>query len=155
MSNLVDVMVTALPDMELEGQVGVIFSDGGFHDHTLSRAVQDAQDRNIALVTVGTGGDSPVMVPGDNGPLVWQGDTVRTALEEEWLETLATETGGFYTRVSKAGDLSLPIRELLRRSSSEADADIAGATGARRYQLFLGAGIALALVALLLERRGS
>ncbi len=155
MSNLVDVMVTALPDMELEGQVGVIFSDGGFHDHTLSRAVQDAQDRNIALVTVGTGGDSPVMVPGDNGPLVWQGDTVRTALEEEWLETLATETGGFYTRVSEAGDLSLPIRELLRRSSSEADADIAGATGARRYQLFLGAGIALALVALLLERRGS
>lgn len=37
MSNLVDVMVTALPDMELEGQVGLIFSDGGFHDHTLSR----------------------------------------------------------------------------------------------------------------------
>jgi len=155
LSNLVDVMVTALPDMDLEGQVGIIFSDGGFHDYTLDQAVEEAQRRRIALITVGVGGDTPITVPGDNGPLVWQGDTVKTVLEEECLQTLAEETGGFYTRISEAGDLSIPVGELLRRSSAEADADIAGATGARRYQYFLGAGLLILFLALWLERRVS
>lgn len=155
LSNLVDVMVTALPDMDLEGQVGVIFSDGGFHDYTLDEAVNEALDRRISLVTVGVGGDTPVTVPGDNGPLVWQSDTIKTVLEEEWLQTLADETGGFYTRISEAGDLSQPLGELLGRSSADVDADIAGASGARRFQYFLGAGIILLLAAAWLERRES
>ena len=153
LSNLVDVMVTALPDMDMEGQLGIIFSDGGFHDYTLNDAIQEARSRNIALITIGTGGDTPVTVPGDNGPLVWQGDTVKTVLEEDWLMELARETGGFYTRISEAGDLSQPVGELLRRSSAQADADIAGAAGARRYQYFLGAALLLMLIAAGMERR--
>jgi len=153
--NLVDVMATALPDMDMEGRVGIIFSDGGFHDYTLNEAIDEALERNIALITVGVGGDTPVTVPGDNGPLVWQGDTIKTVLEEDWLKELALGTGSFYTRISEAGDLSLPVNELLRRSSAEADADIAGASGARRYQYFLGAGLLLILFAMLLERRES
>lgn len=155
LSNLVDVMAAALPDMDMEGQVGIIFSDGGFHDYTLNDAIDEALSRRMALVTVGTGGDSPVTVPGDNGPLVWQGDTVKTVLEEEWLQELATETGGFYTRISEAGDLSGPVGELLHRSSAQADADIAGAAGARRYQYFLGAALLLMLIAAGIERRES
>ena len=155
LSNLVDVMVTALPDMDLEGQVGIIFSDGGFHDYTLNEAVNEALDRRISLVTVGVGGDTPVTVPGDNGPLVWQGDTIKTVLEDEVLRTLAEETGGFYTRISEAGDLSEPLRELLSRSSADVDADIAGASGARRFQYFLAAGILLLLAAVWLEGRES
>jgi Ca-activated chloride channel family protein len=155
LSNLVDVMATALPDMDLEGQVGIIFSDGGFHDYTLDDAVNEAKDRRMALITVGTGGDTPVTVPGENGPLVWQGDTVKTVLEEEWLQNLAGETGGFYTRISEAGDLSGPVRDLLGRSSAQVDAEIAGAAGARRYQYFLGAALLLILAAAALERRES
>ncbi|PIE52057.1 hypothetical protein CSA37_08355 [Candidatus Fermentibacteria bacterium] len=155
LSNLVDVMVTALPDMDMEGRVGIIFSDGGFHDYTLTEAIDEANRRDIALATVGVGGDTPTMVPGDSGPLVWQGDTVRTVLEEEWLEELAEGTGGFYTRISEAGDLSVPLKELLRRSSAKVDAEIAGASGARRYQLFLAGGLALLFAALFLERRGA
>jgi len=117
--------------------------------------VTEARRRRISLVTIGVGGDTPVTVPGDNGPLVWQGDTIKTVLEEEWLESLAVETGGFYTRISEAGDLSQPLSELLRRSSASADADIAGASGARRFQYFLGAGIFLILLAAWLERRES
>lgn len=153
LSNLVDVMATALPDMDMEGQLGIIFSDGGFHDYTLNDAIQEARNRNIALITIGAGGDTPVTVPGDNGPLVWQGDTVKTVLEEDWLKELALETGGFYTRISEAGDLSQPVSELLRRSSAQADADIAGAAGARRYQFFLGAALLLMLIAAGMERR--
>ncbi|MCK5131454.1 MAG: VWA domain-containing protein [Candidatus Sabulitectum sp.] len=155
LSNLVDVMAAALPDMDMEGQVGIIFSDGGFHDYTLNDAINEALSRRMALVTVGTGGDSPVTVPGDNGPLVWQGDTVKTVLEEEWLQKLAVETGGFYTRVSEAGDLSRPVNELLHRSFAQADAEIAGAAGARRYQYFLGAALLLMVIAAGIERRES
>ncbi len=153
LNNLVNVMATALPDMDMEARVGIIFSDGGFHDYTLNDAINQAHDRNMALVTIGTGGDSPVSVPGDNGPLIWQGDTVKTVLEEEWLQELAEETGGFYTRISEAGDLTGPINELLNRSSAQADADIAGAAGARRFQFFIGAALLLIMLAALWERR--
>ncbi len=155
LSNLVEVMATALPDMDMEGQVGIIFSDGGFHDYSLNNAINEAHDHRMALITVGTGGDTPIAVPGDNGPLIWQGDTVKTVLEEELLQELAMETGGFYTRISEAGDLSRPLKELLHRSSSQADADIAGATGAMRYQYFLGAALLLILAAAGLERKES
>ena len=155
LSNLVAVMATALPDMDMEAQVGIIFSDGGFHDYTINDAIEEALSRRMALVTVGAGGDSPVTVPGDNGPLIWEGDTVKTVLEEEWLQELAEETGGFYTRISEAGDLSGPVNELLHRSSARADADIAGAAGARRYQYSLGAALLLVLIAAGIERRES
>lgn len=153
LSNLVDVMATALPEMDMEGQVGIIFSDGGFHDYTLNEAISEARDRRMCLITVGAGGDTPVTVPDENGPLVWQGDTIKTVLEEEWLQGLAGETGGFYTRISEAGDLSIPVKELLHRSSAQADADIAGAAGARRYQYFLGAALLLMLIAAGMEKR--
>ena len=155
LSNLVDVMATALPDMDMEGRVGIIFSDGGFHDFTLNEAIDEAIDRRMALITVGTGGDTPVTVPGDNGPLIWQGDTVKTILEEDWLTEIAEKTGGFYTRVSEAGDLSQPVEEMLHRSSAQADADIAGASGARRFQYFLGAALLLILIAAGIERSES
>lgn len=155
LSNLVEVMATALPDMDMEGQVGIIFSDGGFHDYSLNNAINEAHDQRMALITVGTGGDTPIAVPGDNGPLIWQGDTVKTVLEEELLQELAVETGGFYTRISEAGDLSEPVNELLRRSSAQVDTDIAGASGARRFQYFLGAALLLILVAAGLERKES
>ncbi len=153
LSNLVDVMATALPDMDMEGQVGIIFSDGGFHDYSINQAIEQALSRRMALITVGTGGDTPVTIPGDTGPIIWDGDTVKTVLEEQLLQELAIETGGFYTRISEAGDLSQPVGELLRRSSSQADADIAGAAGARRYQYFLGAVLLLIMISFILERR--
>ncbi len=155
LSNLVDVMATALPEMDMEGRVGIIFSDGGFHDYTLNEAIDEAVERRMALITVGSGGDTPVTVPGDNGPLIWQGDTVKTVLEEDGLQDLAEGTGGFYTRISEAGDLSQPVKEMLHRSSAQADADIAGAAGARRFQYFLGAALLLMLIAVAIERRES
>lgn len=154
-SNLVDVMSTALPDMDMESQVGIIFSDGGFHDYSVNDAINEANDKRMALVTIGVGGDTPVMVPGDNGPIVWDGDTVKTVLEEAPLQELAEATGGFYARVAEIGDLSNPIASLLQRSSAEADAEIAGASGARRFQYFIGFALLLIFVASVIERRGA
>jgi len=154
-SNLVDVMATALPDMDMESQVGIIFSDGGFHDYSISNAISEANDKRMALVTIGVGGDTPVMVPGDNGPIVWNGDTIKTILEEAPLIELAEATGGFYARVAEIGDLSNPVNTLLERSSSEANTEIAGASGARRFQYFIGLALLLICIGFIFERRGA
>ncbi len=154
-SNLVDVMATALPDMDMESQVGIIFSDGGFHDYSISDAISEANDKRMALVTIGVGGDTPVMVPGDNGPIIWNGDTIKTILEEAPLKELAEATGGFYARVAEIGNLSNPVNSLLERSSSEANAEIAGASGARRFQYFIASALLLICIAFIFERRGA
>ncbi len=154
-SNLVDVMATALPDMDMESQVGIIFSDGGFHDYSISNAISEANDKRMALVTIGVGGDTPVMVPGDNGPIIWDGDTIKTILEEAPLIELAEATGGFYARVAEIGDLSNPVNTLLERSSSEANTEIAGASGARRFQYFIGLALLLICIGFIFERRGA
>ena len=152
-SNLVDVMATALPDMDLESQVGIIFSDGGFHDYSVNDAINEANEKRMALITIGVGGDTPVMVPGDNGPIVWEGDTVQTILEEAPLKELAEATGGFYARIAEIGDLSNPVNTLLERSSAETDTEIAGASGARRFQYFIGLALLLICTGFLFERR--
>ena len=155
MGNLVEVMADALPGEDLESRVGIILSDGGFHDLNIESAIETAQGRGMALVTVGVGGDTPVTVPdGRGGVIVYQGDTVRTTLEEENLERLAEATGGFYTRISEAGDLSEPITRLLENSSREARLQSANIGPGRRYQLFLGGALLLICAALVLERRG-
>lgn len=155
MGNLVEVMADALPDQDLESRVGMIFSDGGFHDLNIERSIESARSRGIALVTVGTGGDTPVTVPdGRGGVVVFQGDTVRTVLEEDALRRLAEGTGGFYTRISEAGDLAEPLARLLAFSSREARLQSANIGPGRRYQLFLGASLILMCAALVLERRG-
>lgn len=155
MGNLVEVMADALPGQDLESRVGIIFSDGGFHDLNIQRSIESARSRGIALVTVGVGGDTPVTVPdGRGGVLIFQGDTVRTTLEEDALRRLAEETGGFYTRISEAGDLAVPLQRLLEFSSREARLQSANIGPGRRYQLFLGTALLLMCAAIVLERRG-
>lgn len=155
LGDLVAVMGDALPGPGLESRVGVIFSDGGFHDYGVERSVEEARRRNMALVTVGLGGDSPVTIPDHRGGvLLFQGDTVRTVLEEESLIRLAQGTGGFYTRVSEAGDLTGALNRLLESTSMEARLQAANTGPGRRYQLFLGAALLLICSALILEGRG-
>ncbi len=155
LGSLVSVMADALPGENLEARVGIIFSDGGFHDLNIQGSIEEARDREIALVAVGLGGDTPAAVPdGRGGVTVFQGDTVRTVLEEAPLRRLAEGTGGFYTRISEAGNLAEPVRTLLAVTSREAGLQSAGAGPGRRYQYFLGGALLLIAAALVLERRG-
>jgi Ca-activated chloride channel family protein len=155
MGNLVEVMAQALPGADLESRVGIIFSDGGFHDMSVHRSIEQARNRGMALVTIGVGGDTPVTIPDHRGGvLVFQGDTVRTVLEEDALIQLAEGTGGFYSRISEVGDLTVPLNSLLDMSSMEARLQAANVGPGRRYQIFLGASLLFICAALILERRG-
>lgn len=157
LGDMVQLMGSSLPDMDLEASLGMIFSDGGFHDYAVESAVDAASRYNMRLITVGVGGPVEVPVPArDGGVLVdAPGDTVTTTLEESSLQELAERTGGVYVRLSGPDDLVSITRSFLENiSARNSELATGGSTGKRQYQYFLGAALILAGAALILERRG-
>lgn len=157
LGDMVQLMGSSLPDMDLEASIGIIFSDGGFHDYAVESAVDAASRYGMRLITVGVGGPVEVPVPtGEGGVLVEaSGDTVMTILEEGSLGELAERTGGVYLRLSGPDDLVSITRSFLESiSSRNSELATGGSTGKRRYQYFLGAALLLAGVSMVLERRG-
>ncbi|MBD3369780.1 VWA domain-containing protein [Candidatus Fermentibacteria bacterium] len=155
LGSLVDVMAAALPERGLEARLGLLLSDGGFHDFSVQSSAQRARDAGLRLLTVGLGGDDPVPVPDRNGgPLTTAGgDTVRTALEDEQLKALAEQTDGFYTRLSDVDDLASLVNDMLSPLETAEEMPEEAAAPARRYQYFLGAALLCFLVGVVLERR--
>jgi len=156
LEDLTSLMVSALPDMDLEARLGVVFSDGGFHDYAIASAAEVAVMSNMRLVTIGVGGPLQVPVPTMNGGVLLNGrDTVRTALEENSLIELAEATGGTYMSLDGTEDIAGIIRTYLDHLNEENSRLAAGgSTSARRYQIFLGAALIFFCAALILERRG-
>ncbi len=155
LGTLVDAMSASLPEEDLETRVGIIFSDGGFHDFSVERSVEAARDAGLTIVTVGLGGLDSIPLPdGAGGFRTTGGDTVRTALCEEPLRELAERTGGFYVRLSQTDDFPALVSELLSGERARMAARVAGGSGGRRFHLFLAGGLLLACVALTLEARG-
>jgi Ca-activated chloride channel family protein len=157
LGDMVELMGSSLPDMDLEANLGMVFSDGGFHDYAVESAVDAASKYNMRLITVGVGGPIDVTVPAEGGGVLLQapGDTVRTRLEEDSLRELAERTGGTYVRLSGPDDLVSITRSFLDyMSSMNSELATGGSTGSRRYQYFLAAAILLIAAAIALERRG-
>ncbi len=156
LEDLTAVMVSALPEMDLEARLGVIFSDGGFHDYSVASAAEVALIKNMRLVTIGIGGPLEVPVPTMQGGVLLDGrDTVRTSLDESTLIELAEATGGAYMSLDGTGDIAGVIRSYLDHLSKEnSELAAGGSTSARRFQLFLGAALILFCTAVILERRG-
>ncbi|MFO8182569.1 MAG: VWA domain-containing protein [Candidatus Aegiribacteria sp.] len=157
LGDMVSLMGSVLPDMDLEASLGMIFSDGGFHDYAIESAVQAASRYGMRLITVGVGGPLDVPVPSPEGGVLVEasGDTVRTSLEEEPLRELAERSGGVYTRLSGSDDLvSITGSFLEMLSGRNSELASGGSTGHRRYQYFLAAALLLTVAAIVLERRG-
>ncbi|OPL18559.1 MAG: hypothetical protein AVO35_04300 [Candidatus Aegiribacteria sp. MLS_C] len=157
LGDMVQLMGNSLPDMDLEASLGIIFSDGGFHDYAVESAIEAAAGNSMRLITVGVGGPVEVPVPTREGGVLVAapGDTVMTRLEEGSLRELAERTGGIYLRLSGPDDLVSVTRSFLESiSSRNSELATGGSTGKRRYQYFLGAALLLTGVSLILERRG-
>jgi Ca-activated chloride channel family protein len=155
LGSLVEVMASALPEMDLESKIGIIFSDGGFHDYSVESAIDMARREGLSLITVGVGGDTPVPVPDGLGGYVTEaGDTVRTVLEEDALVELAEGTGGFYMRMAEVDNLPELVGAMLSHSTEQARNVLTGGSIGRRYQYFLGGALLLACAAIVLERKG-
>ena len=157
LSDVVRLMVSVLPEMDLEASLGIIFSDGGFHDYAVERAVESASRSNMNLITVGVGGPLEVPIPLENGGVLLSspGDTVRTSLEEESLMELAERTGGAYMKLSGSDDIAVVVKAYLEHISSEnSELATGGSTSTRRYQNFQAPALLLFAAAIILERRG-
>jgi len=157
LADMVKLMVSTLPEMDLEASLGIIFSDGGFHDYATESAASEANRHGMNLVTVGVGGPIEVTIPDEEGGILLdaQGDSVRTSLEEESLQELAEKTGGIYVRLSGTDDLVSIVKAFLEHISTEnSELATGGSTTTRRYQYFLGPALLLFAAALILERRG-
>ncbi len=157
LSDMVKLMVSALPEMDLEASLGIIFSDGGFHDYAIESASEEANRHGMNLITVGVGGPIEVPIPREAGGLLLdaEGDTVRTSLEEESLMELAENTGGFYVPLSGTDDLNSIVNAFLDHISAEnSELATGGSTTTRRYQYFLLTALLLFSAAIILERRG-
>jgi len=157
LSDLLNLMASVLPEMDLEASLGIIFSDGGFHDYAIESATETANNNGMNLITVGVGGPIEVPIPNKEGGVLLDasGDTVRTSLEEESLRELAENTGGVYIPVSGTDDLSSIVRAYLEHISSEnSQLAMGGSTATRRYQYFVAVALLLFSAAIILERRG-
>ena len=157
LSDMVKLMVGALPEMDLEASLGIIFSDGGFHDYATESAAAEARRHGMNLVTVGVGGPIEVPIPCEEGGLLLDagGDTVRTSLEEGSLQELAENTGGVYIRLSGTDDLVFITKAFLEHISAEnSKLATGGSATTRRYQYFLLPALLLFAAAVILERRG-
>jgi Ca-activated chloride channel family protein len=154
LGSLVDVMIAALPERGLESRLGLILSDGGFHDFSAPGCAQKARENGLRLLTVGLGGTDPVAVPDGRDGFITSvgGDTVRTTLQEEQLMTLADQTGGFYARLSEVDDLARLVERMLSPLMAPEAMPGEAAAPARRYQYFLGAALLSFLAAVVLER---
>jgi Ca-activated chloride channel homolog len=157
LGDMVQLMVSALPEMDLEASLGIIFSDGGFHDYAVESAVEAASGNGMRLITVGVGGPLEVTIPDEMGGVLLSaaGDTVRTSLQEESLRELAERTGGVYVPISGSDDLTSVVKAYLEHISAEnSELATGGSTKTRRYQYFLAPALLLFAAAIILERRG-
>ncbi len=157
LGDMVDLMISTLPEMDLETSLGIIFSDGGFHDYAVESAAATALHNGMNLITVGVGGPLEVPVPSEQGSVLLSadGDTVRTSLEEESLRELAEKTEGVYIPLAETDDLSSIVKAYLDHiSAHNNDLTAGGSTTTRMYQYFLAPALLLFAAAIILERRG-
>jgi Ca-activated chloride channel family protein len=155
LGDLVGVMIASLPEEDLESRIGIIFSDGGFHDFSVEGSIQEANDAGLTIVAVGMGSIDGAPLPDSTGGIRTDasGDTVFTSLQEETLTRLAEGTGGFYVRLSGTGDLTSLVEDMLSTQRQMKAERIEGGSSGRRYQYFLGACLLAAALAMVIERR--
>jgi Ca-activated chloride channel family protein len=141
-------------------RVLIVITDGEDHEGAIDQAVENAAEQGIRVYAVGVGSPDGVPIPDvdDRGRRVGykrdeNGDVVTTSLDEATLERIASATGGRYYRATA------------RESELEGLADeIAGMAGRQfearqttqfeeQYQIFLGLGLALLLIELLIPER--
>lgn len=156
LSDVVEMMAAALPDMDLEASLGIIFSDGGFQDYSVVGAADEAVRQGMRIITIGMGGPLEMPVPYQNGELIVnaKGDTITTTLNPEPLIELAERTDGAYMRLSQTEDVSGTIDSYLDQLAEyNSDLTAGGAIAGRKYQVFLGLALLLFGTALILEKR--
>ncbi len=155
-----DVSLDAFVDAERQHQILIVITDGEDHQGGIETAVERAVENGVRIYTVGIGSPDGVPVPAfDAGGRQRgflrdaNGEVVTTRLDEGTLRSIAGRTGGRYVRASvseaEVGELAEEItamagRELAAQQVTQFD---------EQYRVFLGLGLILWCVELLIPER--
>jgi Ca-activated chloride channel family protein len=120
----------------------LLISDGGdANDAALHAAAEALKARRVAVHTLGVGDstkDSPIPVrlaSGGRDLLRFEGELVRTRLQEEPLREIATRTGGAYVPAGRG--VGAVLDELTSKETRELRAETQATAPIHRFQWFL------------------
>lgn len=143
-----------------EHRILLLFTDGEDHEGEIEANLERAVAAGVRIYTVGFGSGDGVPIPdldeqGRRRGFLRDDDgaVVTTRLEEEPLQRLAEETGGQYIRVTPGGaELTALAEELAGMAGREIEAQQV-TQFEEQFQLFLGLGLILLLVEMLIPER--
>ena len=144
------------------GRAIVLLTDGEDHEAGIEDAIDQLNQENIRVFTVGIGSTSgePIPLTDANGRFAGYkrdkaGQTVMTRLNEEVLKEIADKTGGKYFH-STAGDVGIPAvaEELERLDKAEFESRLP-ISYAERFRDFVAPGLLLMLIGACIRRRRS
>ncbi len=147
-------------DENREHRILLLFTDGEDHEGEVDANLERAVAAGVRIFTVGFGSGDGVPIPDldDQGRRRGflrddDGAVVTTRLEEEPLQRLAEATGGRYIRVTPGGaELMALAEELTGMAGREIEAQQV-TQFEEQFQLFLGLGLILLLVEMLIPER--
>jgi Ca-activated chloride channel family protein len=123
----------------------VLFSDGEDHEGTWRAALHDLEDGGVPVysVAVGDAKEGAIVPDGAGGPVLWEGEPVRSRRRDDALLAISQATGGlFFPAARKPVDLRALGRGLDGPELAERRRVKTGAL-AERFPLFLGLSVAL------------
>ncbi|SFU60253.1 Ca-activated chloride channel family protein [Pustulibacterium marinum] len=157
----IELAKTYYNDDEQTNRVLFIISDGEDHSEEDLNAIEDAVDEGIKIYTIGVGTAKGNVIPmkDDRGRVMsykkdQNGETVITRLDEETLKKIAEEGNGAYINGSDTEKTVKYVTDTLDGMDKTTFESKQYADFEDQFQWFLGAGILLLLIdVLMLERK--
>lgn len=155
-TDIADALEKSLAALEISGDDNcaiVLISDGEDLAGRAQRAAAKAAERSIPIFAVGIGDPGGTDVPAADGTGVMKfgGREVKSRLEEGTLRELAKTTGGAYIPLATSGTASTTLgaiyRQHLSRLAKKEYEERLENGYVERYQIFLIAGLVLAMLA--------
>jgi len=141
-------------------KVLIVMTDGEDRETDPIAATQDAADENVLIYTIGFGSPDgePIPLPDENGAIIdykrdQNGEVVLSKLEEDTLLSIAQTGNGKYYRAGADGsELESLLAEIDTLQKEQLNSRVE-TTHIERYQIFLGAVLAVLVISELIPDR--
>jgi len=161
-SEAIELAKTYYDDDEQTNRVLIIISDGEDHSEAAASVAEEASKEGIRIFTIGVGDvkGGPIPIKRNGTVLNYkkdrQGETVITRLNEETLQSIASEANGAYINGRVTSDVVDEIRDILNKMDKTEFEAKQFADFEDQFQWFLGIGVFLLFLdVFLLERKTS
>ena len=149
--DLLDVTLRAIKTLPKSNYALVIFSDGGDADANLVPYIQRLTAAGVIIVTVGVGSEGGTLIPNPEveGDYIRDeaGNVVRSQLQSEVLQQLASATGGRFLKLGAQPLNRNTILPVLDRLTEQQSANRQTSRPIERFAWPLGLGIVLLMLA--------